>query len=164
MIFMGSNVLFAFSALHSKMCPQMVCRRRGKVTLVAFVWLFSTVRFQMYPQMAWMGRGIVTLVAFVWHFSFVSTKCKQCDVASSGTKHLRIHLKMYSGEKSNKCNQCDYAFSQLSNLKIHFKTHSGEKSNKCNSNLTILCLGRPLEGTFKKAQWTKVKKRHLRWM
>ena len=93
----------------------------------------------MYLQMTWMGRGTVTLVAFVSHFSTVSTKCKQCDVASSRTKHLRIHLKMYSGEKSNKCNQCDYAFSQISNLKIHLKTHSGEKSNKCNSNLTILC-------------------------
>ena len=29
------------------MCPQMSCLRRGKLTLVAFVWLFPTVHFQM---------------------------------------------------------------------------------------------------------------------
>ena len=54
-----------------QMCPQTTCLRRGKVTLVAFVWLFSTVRFQMYPQMTCPRRGIVTLVAFVRLFSTV---------------------------------------------------------------------------------------------
>ena len=32
---------------------------------------------------------------------------------------------MHSGEKSSKCNQCDFASSQASNLRRHFKTHSG---------------------------------------
>ena len=31
-----------------QMSPQIVCPRRGKVTLVAFVWLFSTVRLKMF--------------------------------------------------------------------------------------------------------------------
>ena len=42
-----------------------VVPRRGKVSLVAFVWLFSTVRFQMSPQTASQRRGIVTFVALV---------------------------------------------------------------------------------------------------
>ena len=35
-------------------------------------------------------------------------------------------------------------------------TFQNTQWRKCNSNLTILCLGRPLEGTLGKAQWTKV--------
>ena len=53
------------------MCPQLVCLRRYKVTLVAFVRLFSIVRFWMSPQHACPGRSKVTLVTFVWLFSFV---------------------------------------------------------------------------------------------
>ena len=53
------------------MCPQNVRPRRGKVTLVAFVWLFSTVRFQMCPQMACPRGCIVTLVAFFGLFAAV---------------------------------------------------------------------------------------------
>ena len=45
--------------------------RRGKITLVAFVWLYSTVHFQMLSQIACPRRSIVTLVAFVWFFSTV---------------------------------------------------------------------------------------------
>ena len=32
--------------------------------------------------------------------------------------------------KSNKCNQCDYASSREGHLRRHLKMHSGEKSNK----------------------------------
>jgi len=32
--------------------------------------------------------------------------------------HLRTHLKMHSGEKSNKCNQCDYAEKQFEETQI----------------------------------------------
>ena len=35
------------------------------------------------------------------------------------------------GGKSNKCIQCDYASSHAGHLKTHLKMHSGEKSNKC---------------------------------
>ena len=53
------------------MGPQSACLNRGKVTLVAFVWLFSTVCFQMSPQNVCPRRCIVTLVAFVQLFSSV---------------------------------------------------------------------------------------------
>ena len=57
--------VWLFSTVRFQMSPQTASQRRGKVTLVALVWLFSTVRFQMCPQMVCRRRGIVTLVAFV---------------------------------------------------------------------------------------------------
>ena len=113
------------------MCLQSACIRGCIVTLVAFVRLFFSVRFQMCSQITCMRRGIVTLVAFVWHFSTVSTKCKQCDYASSDASNLRRHLKTHSGEKPIRCYQCDFAFSQAEHLRRHLKTHSGVKPNKC---------------------------------
>ena len=53
------------------MSPQIACLSRGKVTLLAFIWLFPAVRFQMSPQMACIKRGIVALIAFLWLFSTV---------------------------------------------------------------------------------------------
>ena len=53
------------------MLPQNVCTRKGRVTMVAFVWLFSTVCFQMLPQIACLRGCIITLVAFVWLLSTV---------------------------------------------------------------------------------------------
>ena len=61
---------FVFT-MRFQMCPQMVCPKRGKVTLVAFVWLLATVCFQMCPQTVFMGRCKVALVAFVWLFPTV---------------------------------------------------------------------------------------------
>ena len=34
------------------MCPQTVSLRRGKITLVAFIWIFSTMYFRMYPPIS----------------------------------------------------------------------------------------------------------------
>ena len=46
-----------------------------------------------------------------------------CSISTlCNAHHLRKHLKMHSGEKSNKCNQCNYATSDRSSLKIHLKT------------------------------------------
>ena len=82
-------------------------------------------------------------------------KCNQCNYASSHKGHLKVHMKIHSGEKTNKCNECDYSCSLASELKNHFtnltnatdmtmhfpgqaiwgvvwKHHGGEKSNKCN--------------------------------
>ena len=60
-----------FSTVCFQMYPQMAWLRRGKVALVAFVWLFSTVCFQMSPQIACPRGCILALVAFVWLFSTV---------------------------------------------------------------------------------------------
>ena len=59
-------------------------------------------------------------------------KCNQCEYTSSQVGHLRVHLKIHTGEKLNKCNRCDFASSLAGSLRRHLKTHSGERSNKCN--------------------------------
>ena len=45
--------------------------------------------------------------------------------------NLKMHLKIYSGEKLNKCSQCDYESSRVDHLRTHLKKHSAEKSNQC---------------------------------
>ena len=74
--------VWLFSTVCFQMCPQIACLRRGKVTLVAFVQLFSAVCFQMSPQVACLRRGIATLVALVWLFSTVRLKMflRRCNV------------------------------------------------------------------------------------
>ena len=66
------------------------------------------------------------------HSADKSSKCNQCDFASSYASSLGRHSKTHTGEKSNKCNQCDFASCWADSLRTHLKTHSGEKSNKCN--------------------------------
>ena len=56
-----------------------------------------------------------------------SSKCDQCDYASSHASKLRIHLKTHTGEKPNKCSQCDYASSYIGNLRKHIKKHLSNK-------------------------------------
>ena len=77
------------------------------------------------------------------HSGEKSTKCSQCNCASSWAGNLRKHLKMHSGEKSSRCNQCDFASSQASDLRRRLKTHSGG------------C--RQFKEAFENTQWRKVK-------
>ena len=58
------------------------------------------------------------------HSGEKSSKCNQCDFASSQASNLRTHLKTHSGEKSNKCNLCDFASVRAGNLRTHLKVHS----------------------------------------
>ena len=46
-------------------------------------------------------------------------------------------------DKSNKCNLCGYASFRAGHLKTHLKMHSGEKSNKCIQYIGYLCLTFP---------------------
>ena len=66
-------------------------------------------------------------------------KCNLCD-ASSHAGHLKEHLKMHIGIKSNKYNQCDYASSRANSYRRHLKTHSGEKKlrNATSVNMPVL--------------------------
>ena len=79
---LGVKGLLAFGAgkvtVRFQMCLQLVCLKRSKVALVAFMRLFSRMRFQMFPQIAFMRRGVVALVAFVRLFPTVATWVFRC--------------------------------------------------------------------------------------
>ena len=74
-----------FSTVHLQMCPQTVCHRGCKITLVAYVWLFSTVHFQMCPQTVCPRGRIITLVAFGLFFTVPFQLCIQI-ACSNGCK------------------------------------------------------------------------------
>ena len=50
------------------MSPQIACKRKGIVTLVAFIWFVSTMYFKMTSEAAFLRGRILTLVAFVRFF------------------------------------------------------------------------------------------------
>ena len=63
--------VWLFSIMSFQMCHENACLRRGKVKLVTFFRLFFTVRFQMSPWIVCPKKGKVTLIAFVRLFSAV---------------------------------------------------------------------------------------------
>ena len=143
MIFMGSNMLFAFSALHSKMCLSE--KRQSHISCICLTFLhcaFSNVSANGLDGKRYSHIGCICLT-FLLCFNEMQTmwlrlfSCRafketfknaqwrkvkqmrpmQCDHASYYAHHLKTHLKTHSGEKSNKCNQCDYASSSASHLR-----------------------------------------------
>ena len=95
-----------FSTVHLQMCPQTVCHRGRKITLVAFVWLFSTVHFQMCPQTVCPRGRIITLVAFVGLFSTVLFQvCPQCTWNRAGIVTLVAFVWLFSTVRFQMCPQ-----------------------------------------------------------
>ena len=78
--------VWLFSTVSFHVYFQMVCLRGCKVTLVASVWLFSTLCFQMSPQIACLWECKVTLFAFVWLFSTVYFQMSPQIVCPGGSK------------------------------------------------------------------------------
>ena len=52
------------------------------------------------------------------------------DPMGTKTDTFRKHLQGHNEEKSNKCNQCDYASSQAGHLRMYLKIHTGEKNKQ----------------------------------
>ena len=64
-----------FSTVWFQMSPQIVCPKRGKVTLVAFIWFFPKVWFQMFTQITWIRKGKVPLITFLYFSALCVFKC-----------------------------------------------------------------------------------------
>ncbi|XP_067234438.1 zinc finger protein 501-like [Chanodichthys erythropterus] len=60
-----------------------------------------------------------------------STICTQCGKSLSTKQHLKIRMRVHTGEKPFTCDQCGKSFTRQGDFKEHMRIHTGEKPFTC---------------------------------
>ncbi|KAJ8042252.1 hypothetical protein HOLleu_13263 [Holothuria leucospilota] len=58
-------------------------------------------------------------------------KCGFCERAFKKCSHLKLHIRIHTGDRPYGCDQCAKSFMSSGGLKAHLSTHTGEKAFKC---------------------------------
>jgi len=57
---------------------------------------------------------------FNQHFKGIKPfKCSECNYSTVERSHLKVHVRVHTGEKPFKCSFCEYATAQSSTLKVN---------------------------------------------
>lgn len=59
-------------------------------------------------------------------------QCSECGNRFTRKDHLKMHMKIHSGDRPFKCESCEKTFITVQQLRYHTYTHTGEKPFLCN--------------------------------
>jgi uncharacterized Zn-finger protein len=60
--------------------------------------------------------------------------CSQCDMAFTGTSHLKRHMLTHTGVRPYSCSYCSKSYTQSNDLMKHLKIHLGLNVYRCDSD------------------------------